>query len=405
MPPSRHSLAQVALFLALMANAAGQSFLLVVLPPLGRRLGFTDIQTGTILSASAVLLMIAAPIWGYLSERIGRRPVIMVALAGAMLAPLAFGFIVARRLDGMMSAILALYLFAAARSAQTLLSGGLLPASQAYVADITTPEARAGGMGVLGAAYGLGAIIGSALAWRIGGGDAALAFLLVSGLAGLALTSVTLLASEPRHHDPRAVVPATDLNLSQIWPFFAITLVSISAHSIVQQTVALRLQDAFGFTSDASIAKAGLALMGTALAMIIVQGVVLRMLALKPEALLRAGALLAAVALLLATFARSYTELFGALVLLGAALGLMLPGNLASLSLRAGVDAQGKAAGFNVVGQGMGLAIGPLAGAALYQISPQIPFLAAALLLIVALALAAGTSRMRSGPTVGEIVR
>lgn len=405
MPSSRHSLAQVALFLALMANAAGQSFLLVVLPPLGRRLGFTDIQTGAILSASALLLMIAAPVWGYLSERIGRRPVIMVALAGAMLAPLAFGFIVGRRLDGTMSAILALYLFAAARSAQTLLSGGLLPASQAYVADITTPEARAGGMGVLGAAYGLGAIIGSALAWRIGGGDAALAFLLVSGLAGLALTSVTLLASEPRHHDPRAVVPATGLNLSQIWPFFAITLVSISAHSIVQQTVALRLQDAFGFTSDASIAKAGLALMGTALAMIIVQGVVLRMLALKPEALLRAGALLAAVALLLATLARGYTELFGALVLLGAALGLMLPGNLASLSLRAGVDAQGKAAGFNVVGQGMGLAIGPLAGAALHQISPQIPFLAAALLLIVALALAAGASRMRSGPTVGEIVR
>lgn len=405
MPPSRHSLAQAALFLALMANAAGQSFLLVVLPPLGRRLGFTDIQTGAILSASALLLMIAAPVWGYLSERIGRRPVIMIALAGAVLAPLAFGFIVGRRLDGTISAVLALGLFFAARSAQTLLSGGLLPASQAYVADITAPEARAGGMGILGAAYGLGAIIGSALAWRIGGSDAVLALLLVSGLAGLALMSVTLMAPEPRHDDQEAATPTTGLNLSRIWPFFAITLVSISAHSIVQQTVALRLQDAFGFTSDASIAKAGLALMATALAMIIVQGVVLRMLAFKPETLLGTGALLAAVALLLAAFARSYTELFGALVLLGAALGLMLPGNLASLSLRAGVDAQGKAAGFNVVGQGMGLAIGPLAGAALHQISPQIPFLAAALLLIVALALAAGASRMRSGPTVGEIVR
>lgn len=147
MPPTRHGLAQVALFLALMANAAGQSFLLVVLPPLGRRLGFTDIQTGAILSVSALLLMIAAPSWGYLTERIGRRPVLMIALAGAMLAPLAFGFIVGRRLDGAMSAALALGLFLAARSAQMLLSAGLLPASQAYVADITAPEARAGGMG------------------------------------------------------------------------------------------------------------------------------------------------------------------------------------------------------------------------------------------------------------------
>lgn len=405
MPSSRHSLAQVALFLALMANAAGQSFLLVVLPPLGRRLGFTDIQTGAILSASALLLIIAAPVWGYLSERIGRRPVIMVALAGAMLAPLAFGFIVARRLDGMMSTILALCLFVAARSAQTLLSGGLLPASQAYVADITTPEARAGGMGVLGAAYGLGAIIGSAFAWRIGGGDAALAFLLVSGLAGLALMSVALMAPEPRHRSEKFAPQPAGLNLFRIWPFFAITLVSISAHSIVQQTVALRLQDAFGFTSDASIAKAGLALMATALAMIIVQGVVLRMLAFRPETLLALGALLAAVALLFAAFARSYAELFGTLVLLGAALGLMLPGNMASLSLRAGPNAQAKAAGFNVVGQGLGLAIGPLAGSALHQISPQMPFLAASILLMAALALAVGVSRMHAVPAVGEIVR
>lgn len=405
MPPTRHSLAQVALFLGLMVNAAGQSFLVVVLPPLGRRLGFTDIQTGAILSASALLLMIAAPTWGYLTERIGRRPVLVIALAGAMLAPLAFGFIVGRRLDGSMSGALALGLFFAARSAQTLLSAGLLPASQAYVADITAPEARAGGMGILGAAYGLGAIIGSALAWRIGGSDAVLAFLLVSGLAGLALASVILLAPEPRHDNPKAASLAADLNLSRIWPFFAITLVSISAYSIVQQIVALRLQDAFGLASDDSIAKAGLALMATALAMIVVQGAVLGKLAFRPETLLGAGALLAAMALLLATFARGYAELFSALVLLGVALGLMLPGNLAALSLRTGPSAQGKAAGFNVVGQGLGLAIGPLTGAALHQLSPRMPFLAAAVLLVIAFALVIGASRTRGFSATGEAVR
>lgn len=215
-----------------------------------------------------------------------------------------------------------------------------------------------------------------------------LAFLLVSGLAGLALASVALFAPEPRRSNPEAASQAADLNLSRIWPFFAITLVSISAYSIVQQVVALRLQDAFGFASDVSIAKAGLALTATALAMIVVQGAVLRVLALRPETLLGAGALLAATALLLADFAGDYAQLFGALVLLGVALGLMLPGNLASLSLRTGPDAQGKVAGFNVVGQGLGLTIGPLAGAALHRLSTQMPFLAAAVLLIVAFALA-----------------
>lgn len=404
MPPSRHGPAQLALFLALMGNAAGQSFLLVVLPPLGRSLGFTDIQTGAILSASALLLMIAAPAWGYLTEHMGRRPVLMIALAGAILAPLAFGFIVGRRVDGSMSAVLALSLFFVARSGQTLLSAGLLPASQAYVADITAPEARAGGMGILGAAYGLGAIIGSALAWRIGGNDAVLAFLFVSGLAGLALASVALLAPEPQRGNPEAASLAADLNLSRIWPFFAVTLVSISAYSIVQQVVALRLQDAFGYASNDSIARAGLALMATALAMTVVQGAVLRVLVLRPETLLGAGALLAAVALFLATFARGYVELFGTLVLLGVALGLMLPGNLASLSLRTGPGAQGKAAGFNVVGQGLGLAIGPLTGAALHQLSPQIPFLAATILMAIAFALAIGTSLASGLPATGKAV-
>lgn len=145
--------------------------------------------------------------------------------------------------------------------------------------------------------------------------------------------------------------------------------------------------------------------MATALAMIVVQGAVLRVLALRPETLLGAGALLAAMALLFAAFARDYAELFGALVLLGVALGLMLPGNLASLSLRTGPSAQGKAAGLNVVGQGLGLAIGPLTGAALHQISPQLPFLAAAILLMIAFALAIGAPRMRGFPVASEAAR
>nr|MBL8457156.1 MFS transporter [Zoogloeaceae bacterium] len=74
--PTPNERAQAGLFLALLCNAAGQSFLNVVLPPLGRRLGFSDLQTGLILSVSALLLMLTAAAWGYASERIGRRPVI-----------------------------------------------------------------------------------------------------------------------------------------------------------------------------------------------------------------------------------------------------------------------------------------------------------------------------------------
>ncbi len=386
--PSRRTKAQIALFLGLMANAAGQSFLLVVLPPLGRRLGFSDIQAGAILSVSALLLMVLAPVWGYLSERIGRRPVLLIALMGAALAPAAFSVIVGRRIDGTMSSVLALCLFFAARSVQTIVSAGLLPAAQAYMADITAPGQRASGMGLLGAAYGLGAIIGAALAWRIGGSNAVLAFLLISALVGVAFASVLLFTQEPRRSGRPVTSMGDRLPFSRIWPFLAITLVSISAYSIVQQVMALRLQDALGFSSEESIARAGAALLATALAMIAVQGGVLHLFLCKPEQLLGAGAVLAALSMLLCSFARSYVGIVGALILFGFALGLMLPGNLASLSLRTGTGAQGKVAGVNVVGQGLGLAIGPLAGASLHQVSPQAPFLAATFLLVLASGLA-----------------
>jgi len=83
---------------ALMANAAAQAFTLVVLPPLGRSLGFTDIQTGALLGLSALVLLIAAPIGGTLSESFGRKPVLLVALAAAAAGPALSALVIGFRL-------------------------------------------------------------------------------------------------------------------------------------------------------------------------------------------------------------------------------------------------------------------------------------------------------------------
>ncbi|MFZ3179469.1 MAG: MFS transporter, partial [Methylocystis silviterrae] len=169
----------------------------------------------------------------------------------------------------------------------------------------------------------------------------------------------------------------------------------VTAYGILQQVTALRLQDALGFSFQDSIASAGAALMATALAMVVVQGFALRVLAWTPERLLNVGAVTAALAMMGAALAQTYAEIFGALVIFGAAIGLMLPGNLAALSLRVGADAQGKAAGINVIGQGMGQALGPVLGATLHQLSPLAPFFATTILMIAAVVLTVDVSRGR----------
>jgi MFS transporter, DHA1 family, tetracycline resistance protein len=195
-----------------------------VLPPLGRRLGFSDIQTGAILSISALLLMASAPLWGYLSERIGRRPILLTAVAGAAIAAAAFGTIVHLRLAGTLSAVLTLGLFISVRAAQSIASSGLLPAAQAYMADITTPAQRAGGMGVLGAAIGLGAILGAALAWQIAPTDPAWAFAIVAALA--------VTASQTSFYLPRSpsVVHATCQSTLACRPIMAWTCLTMPAN-------------------------------------------------------------------------------------------------------------------------------------------------------------------------------
>jgi len=320
-----------------------------------------------------------------LSQRAYRAP---SGLAGAALGSIGFGIIIYFRLSGGLGVFLALMLIVLVRAVQTLVSSGILPATQAYMADITARAQRASGMGTLGAAIGVGAIAGAAFAWRVGGANPVLAFAIIAMLTVGALLSILWLAKEPVRTTSTAISNAS-LPLGRIWPFLAITLASISAYSILQQVTALRLQDSLGFTVEKSISRGGAALMATALAVIMVQAFAVRVFRWKAARLLGVGAVTAVIAMLICTLVTSYSAIFATLMLLGVGLGLMITGNLASLSLRAGRGAQGKGAGANVLAQGLGQANGPIAGAGLHRVSPQMPFLVATILLAIACLVAA----------------
>lgn len=382
------------LFAIMAISVTGQSYLLVVLPALGRLMGFSDLATGSILSLSALLLICAAPVWGQLSERIGRRPVMLAALAASAVTTLAYSLVVTARLDAAVTAGVALALFLTARILQALFVSGLLPAVQAYIADITAPELRVGGMGIIGAAYAVGAIGGSLLATGIGGQAPGTGFLIAATLLAAAGAGVLGLIPKPARHAVQATAEEVpDPLVTRIWPFMLITFFGYAAYGVMQQVISLRLEDALGFSTREAIAGAGTCLLVTALAMAVMQGLVVRRLTAPAETLLVAGAGLAALSMLACTLVHSYAALLAGMVLFGAAIGLVVPSNLALLSLRAGRHVQGKAAGLNVIGQGLGLALGPVAGAALHQVSPAAPFAAATLLLACATGLAVAVRR------------
>ena len=127
--------------------------------------------------------------------------------------------------------------------------------------------------------------------------------------------------------------------------------------------------------------RAGATLTATALTMVFAQGILVGRLGWPPHRLLAAGAALALVAMLGLVFAPNYPVFLAAMATLGLGLGLLLPGNLAALSLATGVGAQGKVAGINAIGQGLGLVLGPILGTALYQKTPVAPALGGTILI------------------------
>ncbi|MGE3539495.1 MAG: MFS transporter [Candidatus Tectimicrobiota bacterium] len=391
-------LALAALLLGISATAIGRTFLFVVLPPLGRHLGFSDIQTGAVLSVAAILVIVVAPLWGAVTERIGRRPVLLLGFASVSLAPAAIGWVVAARLEGTVAALTALVLIGAIRFCQAALAGGLLPAAQAYMADVTPPERRVQGMGMLGAAFGVGAIVGPALAWRLGGDQVVTAFVLIGVLAAGGFLSACYFLSEPVRPVPHLVRSAA-IPFRQVWPFFFITFCSITTYGVVQQVTALRLQDTLGLSFQEAITRAGSALMLTSLMMVCVQALLVRGLRWPPERLLLLGAVGALLGMLGLAVASQYNAIVAAMVVFGGSLGLVFPGNLASLSVRTGEAAQGKTAGINAMGQGLGGATSPLLGATLHQLAPVAPYVVMSGFLVLVILLALLGSRLQRPDT------
>lgn len=147
-PRGRSPLAIV--FLTVFLDLVGFGIVIPLLPLYAERFGAGPLAVTWLLAVYSLMQFFFAPWWGRLSDRVGRRPVLLVGLFGSAASYLAFG------LAGSLTA-----LFAA--RAMGGFMGANVGVAQAYVADVTSPEERARGMGMIGAAFGLGFILGPAL--------------------------------------------------------------------------------------------------------------------------------------------------------------------------------------------------------------------------------------------------
>jgi DHA1 family tetracycline resistance protein-like MFS transporter len=397
-----------AIFLTVFVDLLGFGLVLPFLAKEARDAFGVSAFVATLLgSVYSLMQFLFVPVWGRLSDRVGRRPVLLWSIAGTALAmgglgvSLAWGNSIA-------------WLFAAR------IFGGIATANlgtaSAYIADITKPEDRAKGMGLIGMAFGLGFILGPALGgWlariAISGRHGAVPCLVASALSLINLVWVALGVGESLPPERRARTPRRSLaplNIEALRASFALPGVALAigvnflvilSFTNLDQTFTFFCGDIFGIDERGT----GYVLAFIGIVAAVVQGGLVRPLSKRFDepTLMRAGAFVQAVAFAClaaagSTRARSLLFVGGGLLALGN--GLTQPTTSAFISRCAPADRQGGTLGTNQSFASLARTFGPATGGWLYaSVGALAPYTAASIGMVVALAFAFGLRRADEG--------
>jgi DHA1 family tetracycline resistance protein-like MFS transporter len=366
-----------ALFLVCVIDILGFGILIPLVPYMAERFGVTPAFITPILGIYSLCQLLTAPLWGRLSDRYGRRPILMASLGGACVSYVLLGaasnvagLVVARALAGCMA--------------------GNIAAAFAYASDVSSPEERAKSMGVVGAAIGVGFMLGPALGGLLAGDKLQSAnFVLpaavsaVLSLVAMALVALVLRESHPperrtcpghaRAAGPVALLRARPALRAMVAASFLLTC----SQAIFESIFAIWALHKFGFGPR----SVGLVLFFLAIVAVAVQGGLVRVLtprfgemrvAMCAVALYVAGLLLVASAVVI-------TAAMLGLVCCALGAGAFIPCASALASRQAEARERGAVMGTYQTGAGLARALVPLVSGSIYAtLGPSAPFIAGA---------------------------
>lgn len=369
-------------FVAIVCVNIGQTVVFAILPPLGREVGLVEWQIGSIITCSSLMFAISSPRWGKLSDRWGRKPVIIVGLIGYTLGTIMFASIFWLAMQGRITGWTLYGWLVFARVLQALIMSATSPAAAAYMADITDARQRTAAMGLISSGHSIGTIVGPAVAY--------FAFIsllapmyMVAGATLIAACLVVLwLPRAPVTWTRDSTTASAGLWDKRVFPFIAVGVTMYTGFSIVQQTLGYYFQDKLQLTAIQTAQQVGYAMMGTAVAALCSQVLVVQGFRWRPVNLMRLGFMLMACGFLGLALAESALTLSACMVVVGAGMGMSGPGFSSSATLSVSAQEQGAVAGLVAACPAMGFVTGPLVGAGLYHLDPHFPYYAATLMFL-----------------------
>jgi len=376
------------LFLIVLIDLIGFGLVIPLLPFYAERFSSSPQEVTLLMATFSMMQVVFAPVWGRLSDRMGRRPVLMISMGAAALAYLWLGF------------ASAVWMLFAARALAGACAGNIA-AANAYIADVTTPEKRARGMGMIGAAFGLGFIIGPALGGVVAGNNLATADLrspglIACGLSLIAFLGVVLVLKEslpkdlaPRSRKSRIAALRDALARKTLARLLLIFLLATLAFGGMEAVFALWAMAQFGWGPE----QIGYIFTYVGVLSAIMQGGLIGKLSARfgEEKLLIAGLGLTALGLLAIALAHDLPVLVVAMSCLALGMGAMQPSLNSLISRRAGAEEQGEVMGVAQSVASLSRVLGPLLAGALFAgLGRDAPFLVGMALVVAAAVLGCG---------------
>lgn len=376
---SRHIL--LVLFVTIFIDLLGFGIIIPILPTYARSLQASSLEIGFLAASYSLMNFIFAPFWGSLSDRFGRKPIILISVAITGLAYVVFAY------SDMLWLLFVSRIVAGIGSAN-------ISAAQAYIADVTAPEDRAKNFGIIGAAFGLGLILGPPLGGFVKAtyGIEYIGWLIVS-LCTLNFILAFFLLTESIKEKNKAtrieLNPIKDIRLAlrrdTIREIMLLSFGFIVAFMMIQTTLALLWSEQVGFNDKQN----GYAFSFMGFVTVLVQGFFVGKLNQKfgEQRLVLYGSLLLLVSgIIFPIFASKLLfipfELF-AILLAGLATACFTPALNAMLSQAVAMQEQGKVLGINQSFGAIARTIGPTLGGFFYDYHYFLPYWTAALFMAV----------------------
>lgn len=363
---------------ALVVVTLGFGMVIPIFPFYIERLGASGSQYGLLIAVYAIMQFVFSPFWGSLSDRAGRKPVLLTGIFGGGLTVLMFGL------------ASQLWMLFAARLLSGLLASATMPAAMAYIGDSTSEAERGGGIGKLGAAAGLGLILGPGLGGWLAGESLSTPFFIAAGLslASMLLIAAFLPESLPPHDSRAGGAGLKTANLREIWQALFGPIGGLLLMAFLVSLAATNFQAIFGLYALAKFGfnpqQIGTILVVTAVVSALIQGTLTGPLTHRwhESGLIKLFLLTNAAGFLVLLAADDYPTVLLTTGIYTLAHTLLRP-VVQSLTSKRAPAGQGTAMGLNNAFISLGQIAGPLWAGFVFDINVNLPYISGAVILLI----------------------